>query len=216
MRLIKIEIQWGQAAQAEKVPGRPAGSLSPSLVEKHLATTNWLQGGPGDSGIDTSMIELSHLEVLPSVTDNTGKSTTPPMVVAVRSRTPNEGSYQVVQSVIDRWEAVEQKQNLPSAYEQLGSRRNSISSELPATMQLHKAAPVTANKVVIAFNTTSFGKFLVVAFADGTVEYRDRLTFEELYATQDLNKVMNLRQIGWTFADEGPCKYPSLIRSSPG
>ncbi|CAJ0546019.1 Ff.00g094920.m01.CDS01 [Fusarium sp. VM40] len=206
LRLIKIEIQWGQAAQAEKVPGRPAGSLSPSLVEKHLATTNWLQGGPGDSGIDTSMIELSHLEVLPSVTDNTGKSTTPPMVVAVRSRTPNEGSYQVVQSVIDRWEAVEQKQNLPSAYEQLGGRRNSISSELPATMQLHKAAPVTTNKVVIAFNTTSFGKFLVVAFADGTVEYRDRLTFEELYAAQDLNKVMNLRQIGWTFLDEGPCQ----------
>ncbi|KAM0225824.1 hypothetical protein ACHAQD_000783 [Fusarium lateritium] len=206
LRLIKIEIQWGQVAQAEKIPGRPAGSLSPSLTEKHLATTNWLQGGPGDSGLDTSMIELSHLEVLPSMTDNTGKNTTPPMVVAVRSRTPNEGSYQVVQSVIDRWEAVEQKQNLPSAYEQLGSRRNSISSELPATMQLHKAAPVTANKVVIALHTTNFGKFLVLAFADGTVEYRDRLTFEELYTAQDLNKVMNLRQIGWTFADEGPCQ----------
>ncbi|KAM0329693.1 hypothetical protein ACHAPQ_006657 [Fusarium lateritium] len=206
LRLIKIEIQWGQVAQAEKIPGRPAGSLSPSLTEKHLATTNWLQGGPGDSGLDTSMIELSHLEVLPSMTDNTGKNTTPPMVVAVRSRTPNEGSYQVVQSVIDRWEAVEQKQNLPSAYEQLGSRRNSISSELPATMQLHKAAPVTANKVVIALHTTNFGKFLVLAFADGTVEYRDRLTFEELYTAQDLNKVMNLRQIGWAFADEGPCQ----------
>jgi hypothetical protein len=154
------------------------------------------------------MIELSHLEVLPSVVDSTGKNTTPPMVVTARSRTPTESSYQGSQSVVDRWEAIEQKQNLPSAYEQLGSRRNSISSELPAVTQLQKVAPVTANKVVVAFQTTSFGKILVLAFADGTVEYRDRLTFEELYTTQELNKVQNLRQIGWTFTDEGPCKYP--------
>lgn len=154
------------------------------------------------------MIELSHLEVLPSVVDSTGKNTTPPMVVTARSRTPTESSYQGSQSVVDRWEAIEQKQNLPSAYEQLGGRRNSISSELPAVTQLQKVAPVTANKVVVAFQTTSFGKILVLAFADGTVEYRDRLTFEELYTTQELNKVQNLRQIGWTFTDEGPCKYP--------
>ncbi|KAF4455021.1 mediator of rna polymerase ii transcription subunit 16 [Fusarium austroafricanum] len=206
LKLIKIEIQWGQASQADKATGRPAGNLSPALVEKHLATTNWLQGGPGDSNLDTSMIELSHLEVMPSLIDNTGKNTTPPMVVTVRSRTPNEGSYQGSQSIVDRWEAVEQKQSLPSAYEQLGSRRNSISSELPVVTQLHKIAPVTANKVVVAFQTTSFGKILVLAFADGTVEYRDRLTFEELYTTQELQKVMNLRQIGWTFTDEGPCQ----------
>lgn len=154
------------------------------------------------------MIELSHLEVIPSVVDSTGKNTTPPMVVTARSRTPTESSYQGSQSVVDRWEAIEQKQNLPSAYEQLGGRRNSMSSELPTVTQLQKIAPVTANKVVVAFQTTSFGKILVLAFADGTVEYRDRLTFEELYTTQELNKVQNLRQIGWTFADEGPCKYP--------
>ncbi|KAM0343821.1 hypothetical protein ACHAPU_008090 [Fusarium lateritium] len=219
LRLIKIEIQWGQAAQAEKVPGRPAGSLSPSLIEKHLATTNWLQGGSGDSALDASMIELSHLELLSSVVDSTGKNTTPPMVVTVRSRTPNEGSYQASQTVFDRWEVVEQKLSLPSAFEQLRSRRNSISSELPNVTQLRKAAPVTAPKVAVAFHTTSFGKILVLAFADGTVEYRDRLTFEELYTTQELNKVMNLRQVGWVFADEGPCQqvafsptYSSMVQ----
>ncbi|KAF5626550.1 mediator of rna polymerase ii transcription subunit 16 [Fusarium tjaetaba] len=205
-RITLIEIQWGQASQADKATGRPAGNLSPSLVEKHLATTNWLQGGPGDSSLDISMIELSHLEVIPSLVDSTGKNTTLPLIVTARSRTPTESSYQASQSVVDRWEAIEQKQNLPSAYEQLGGRRNSISSELPAVTQLQKIAPVTANKVVVAFQTTSFGKILVLAFADGTVEYRDRLTFEELYTTQELNKVQNLRQIGWTFADEGPCQ----------
>ncbi|RGP70630.1 mediator of rna polymerase ii transcription subunit 16 [Fusarium sporotrichioides] len=206
LRLVKIEIQWGQASQADKVPGRPAGNLSPSLVEKHLATTNWLQGGPGDPSLDTSMIELSHLEVLPSILDNTGKNPTSPMIVTVKSRTPSEGSYQVAQSVLDRWEIVEQRQNLSSAWEQLGSRRNSISSELPPVTQLRKVSPVISNKVVVAFHTLTFGKILVLAFADGTVEYRDRLTFDEIYTTQEFNKIMNLRQVGWTFTDEGPCQ----------
>lgn len=152
------------------------------------------------------MAELSHLEVLPSLMDSTGMNTTPPMVVVVRSRTSNEGPYQMAQSFIDRWEAIESRQHLHQAFEQLGGRRNSLSSELPNITQLHKVAPVIINKVVIAFHTLHFGKVLVLAFADGTVEFRDRLTFEELYANQDTTKVINLRQLGWTFADEGPCK----------
>jgi mediator of RNA polymerase II transcription subunit 16 len=162
------------------------------------------------------MIELSHIEVLPSVMDNTGKNPTSPMVVTVRSRTPSEGSYQVAQSVLDRWEVVEQKQNLSSAWEQLGSRRNSISSELPPVTQLRKVTHITSNKVVVAFHTLTFGKILVLAFADGTVEYHDRYTFDEIYTAQELDKVMNLRQVGWTFTDEGPCKPPTYNPHGPG
>jgi mediator of RNA polymerase II transcription subunit 16 len=176
------------------------------LVEKHLATTNWLQGGSSDSNNDALMAELSHLEVLPSLMDSTGMNTTPPMVVVVRSRTSSEGPYQMAQGFIDRWEAVESRQHLHQAFEQLGGRRNSLSSELPNITQLRKVTPVIINKVVIAFHTLHFGKVLVLAFADGTVEFRDRLTFEELYTNQDTTKVINLRQLGWTFADEGPCK----------
>ncbi|KAF4464866.1 mediator of rna polymerase ii transcription subunit 16 [Fusarium albosuccineum] len=206
LRLVKIEIQWGQTSQPDKASGRPAGNLNPSLVEKHLATTNWLQGGANDSSHDSFMAELSHLEVLPSLMDNTGKNTTPPMVVAVRSRTPNEGSYQMAQSVLDRWEAVEHRQNLQPAFEQLGGRRNSVSSELPSITQLRKIAPIIINKVIISFHSIAFGKVIVSAFADGTAEQRDRFTFEELYTNQELTKIMNLRQVGWTFADEGPCQ----------
>lgn len=182
-------------------------AFPPTLVEKHLATTSWLQGGPNDANYDASMTELSHLEVLPSLLDSTGKNTVPPMVMAIRSRAPNEGSFQIAQSIIERWEAVEQRQGLHSAFEQLGHRRNSVSSELPNVTHLRKVDSVIINKVVIAFNSINFGKVLVLAFADGSVEYRDRFTFAELYTTEETTRVMNLRQVGWAFADKGPCEY---------
>lgn len=208
LRLLKIEIQWGgPGSQPDKNPLPQNARLSPSLVEKHLAATTWLQTGSRDASNDISMAELSHLHVLPSIMDNTGKSIVPPTIVAIRTRSPTPGSYQVAQTVIDRWEAVsEPRQNLHPAFEQLGNRRNSDATEQTAPTRLRKLEPIVLNKMVINFQSIQFGKVLVLTMADGTVEYRDRYTFEEIYATEDTDKVMNLRQVGWTFGGEGPCQ----------
>ncbi|KAL7786186.1 mediator complex, subunit Med16 [Trichoderma ceciliae] len=208
LRLLKIEIQWGgPGSQPDKNPLPQNARLSPSLVEKHLAATTWLQTGPGEADNDSSMAELSHLHVLPSIMDNTGKSTAPPMIVAIRTRAPANGSYQVAQTVIDRWEAVvEPRHNLHLAFEQLGSRRNSDAPEQTAHTRLRKLEPIIINKVLISFQTIQFGKVLVCTMADGTIEYRDRYTFEEIYATENTSKVMTLRQVGWTFGEDGPCQ----------
>lgn len=208
LRLLKIEIQWGgPGSQPDKNPLPQNARLSPSLVEKHLAATTWLQTGSRDANNDVSMAELSHLHVLPSIMDNTGKNIVPPTIVAIRTRSPTPGSYQVAQTVIDRWEAVsEPRQNLHPAFEQLGHRRNSDATEQTAPTRLRKLEPIILNKMVISFQPIQFGKVLVLTMADGTVEYRDRYTFEELYATEDTDKVMNLRQVGWAFGGEGPCQ----------
>ncbi|KAL7945985.1 mediator complex, subunit Med16 [Trichoderma barbatum] len=208
LRLLKIEIQWGgPGSQPDKNPLPQNARLSPSLVEKQLAATTWLQTGPGDANNDASMAELSHLHVLPSIMDNTGKSTVSPMIVAIRTRATTAGSYQAPLTIIDRWEAiVEQRQNLHPAFEQLGNRRNSEVPEQTAHTRLRKLEPITINKVLINFQPIQFGKVLALTMSDGTVEYRDRFTFEELYATEDTNKVMHLRQVGWTFSEEGSCQ----------
>ncbi|KAF7557671.1 hypothetical protein G7046_g5986 [Stylonectria norvegica] len=206
LRLVKLEISWGGGSQADKSTNPQSKLLDPSLVESQLATTTWLQGGSNDLSHDAYMAELSHLEVLPSQLDNTGQNTMPAVVVAIRSRAPNEGSFQMAQSILDRWEVVEQTQDLHPAFEQLGARHSSNSSDLPSITQLRKIDPIVINKIVIGFHSIRFGKTLVLAFSDGTVEYRDRFTFEQIYTTEDMNKVMNLRQAGWCFADEGPCQ----------
>lgn len=161
--------------------------------------------------MDLSMTELSHLHVLPSLIDNEGKNTSPPLVVAIRSSLPPQGSFQDAQSIIDRWEVVEQRQSLHPAFEQLGSRRNSVTTtELPKITRLRKLEPLVINKIVIRFQTMHFGRTIIVNYADGSVEYRDRFTFEEIYVNQDLNQIMHLRQVGWTFPEGFPCEFEKL------
>src|SRR5690348_2286857 len=111
LSLVKIEIHWaGAGAQLDKNNPIPQNvRLNPSLVERHLATTSWLQSGLGDAGPSTSLAELTHLQVLPSLIDHTGKNVVPPIIVAVRSRASVPGSDDMLQSIIERWEAVEQR-----------------------------------------------------------------------------------------------------------
>jgi mediator of RNA polymerase II transcription subunit 16 len=45
-----------------------------------------------------------------------------------------------------------------------------------------------------------------IAYADGTVEYRDRITMEETYNEITLDRVTTLNQVGFTFAEETPCE----------
>ncbi|KEY74115.1 hypothetical protein S7711_05365 [Stachybotrys chartarum IBT 7711] len=210
MSLVKIEIHWaGAGTQLDKNNPIPQNvRLNPSLVERHLATTSWLQSGLGDAGPGTSPAELTHLQVLPSLIDQTGKNMVPPMIIAIRSRASLPGSDDLVQSIIERWEAIEQRQSLHPAFEQLGSRGSSISSEKPNATHLRRLDPIVVDKVVVGFQTVQFGKVAILTFADGTVQFRDRFTFEELYATPNLTKVSNLHQAGWTYTDNGPCKSP--------
>lgn len=180
--------------------------LNPALVETHVASESWLCAGPNENTHDASMAELSFLHVLPAVMDNTGSSTVPPLVLSVRSRDVGDASFQEAQSVLDRWEAVESKQHLDSAFEQLGSRRNSISSDLPNITKLRKLESIMISKVIIGIQDIQYGKIIILTMSDGSIEYRDRFTFNEVYSAQDVSKVMTLRQVGWELSDDGPCK----------
>lgn len=178
--------------------------LNPSLVETHLATTELCSVDVGD---ELSTAELSQLYTLPSLVDNTGKNTSTPIIIAVRTTVSGTGTFQVAQSILDRWEVVEERQTLGTAFEQLGTRRNSVSSELPTNFVLKKLEPIIINKTVIGVHPIQFGKVLLLAMADGTVEQRDRFTFEELQGEQEAEKISDLRQIGWNFSDEGTCEF---------
>jgi mediator of RNA polymerase II transcription subunit 16 len=67
--------------------------------------------------------------------------------------------------------------------------------------KLRKLEPIIMNKTLIRVQTMHFGRTMILNFSDGSVEYRDRFTCEELYNTEDLNQITHLRQVGWEFPE---------------
>jgi hypothetical protein len=63
------------------------------------------------------------------------------------------------------------------------------------------------NKIIVALDTMNLGKVLFLAYADGSVEYRDRLTMAETFNDGDLDRVWHLSQIGFSYPDDEPCAY---------
>lgn len=51
-----------------------------------------------------------------------------------------------------------------------------------------------------------FGRVICFAFSDGTVQYRDRFTMDEIYHVQDLHRITSPLQVGFHFEPETPCK----------
>ena len=131
MRLVKLNIQWGQAGGDKQPPGTVP--LNPSLSDSRLASTSWHQPGPTDSPFDPSMGLLSIIEILPSTLENDAHSWAPPLILIVRSHVGSPGSpFQETQSIVDRWQVLtDQQQSVHQAFLSLGGQKQTAGSELP-------------------------------------------------------------------------------------
>jgi mediator of RNA polymerase II transcription subunit 16 len=132
LRTVRASISWNQP-KSDKIP--PASlPVQPTIKTKHLAVTSWAHdinsNAVNASNMEASMVQLSHLEILPPCSDARGKIL-PPTIVAIRSHLPASSSHynQDVHTTVDRWEVHEKLQSVHPAFEQLSSRRNSIVSQ---------------------------------------------------------------------------------------
>jgi mediator of RNA polymerase II transcription subunit 16, fungi type len=137
--------------------------------------------------------------------DQAGSSWTPPLIIAVRSHLPSpESPFQEAQSIVDRWHILsDQRQSIHPAFAALGAQR--LAQEPKPVTRLQKGEPLVFNKIIIGIQHVQFGKVIGIFFADGTVEYRHRITLEEVYNDQNLDSVSHLHQVGFSFADATPC-----------
>jgi mediator of RNA polymerase II transcription subunit 16 len=62
------------------------------------------------------------------------------------------------------------------------------------------------NKTVIATHLINLGKVVCFAYSDSSVEYRDRGTMNEIWTDRDLDRVMHLSQIGFSYLEDEPCE----------
>ncbi|KAL2020886.1 hypothetical protein VTK56DRAFT_7877 [Thermocarpiscus australiensis] len=206
LRVERVSIQWGLPQVDKQVP---PGSMPmrPSLRESHVAATSWFQLVPSESLLDSCMAQLSHVEMLPPLFEGPSQVVAPPVVLTVRSYMPSDSStyHQECQSIIDRWEVLsDQPQSLHPAFGQLGSK-NGAGPPLPTMNRLRKLDPLILPKIVVTVNTIQLGRVLCFAFSDGTVQYRDRFTMNEIYNQHNTNSIMSPLEVGFQFVDSSPC-----------
>ncbi|KAI1337449.1 RNA polymerase II mediator complex subunit Sin4 [Xylariaceae sp. FL0016] len=206
LRVVQVGINFNPAKPENPQAVPPGGhSLSPQLAKRHVAVTSWYDAG---EHLDSAMTKISHIEIIPAQLQIQSKSWTPVQVLTVRSFVPepNLPYGHDVQSVIDRWELHQQQpQNLHPAFEQLGSRRNSVGTVPPTAARLKKLGSTVVNKVVMGVNILSLGKVICFTYHDGTVEYRDRYTMDELYREPKLDQISSIFEAGFTHSGEASC-----------
>ncbi|KAK4195172.1 putative mediator of RNA polymerase II transcription subunit 16 [Triangularia verruculosa] len=210
LRVIRVSLNWGNLPSDKQVPPTSI-QVRPTMREMHVASISWLQHGPSESILDFSMAQLSHVLVLPCFmeTSNNPPTFASALVVTVRSYLPNETSPydQEPQSIIDRWEVLNDQPQAPHpAFEQLGSR-NGAAGAPPTMTRLRKLEPVTIPKIIISIQATTIqlGKVICVTFSDGTIQYRDRLTMAEVFNEHNTDTINSPHQVGFQFEDPTPC-----------
>ena len=130
LRTVRVNIKWGNKPN-EKTNLNVPVAVNPSISVGHLAVSNWMDGTASDGSdsfhLQSSMVVLSHLVLIPPTPDGPTGQATLPTILAVRSHLPMSPSHfnQDIHSTIDRWELRESAQSIHTAFEQLGSRRRS-------------------------------------------------------------------------------------------
>ncbi|KAM3071384.1 Mediator of RNA polymerase II transcription subunit 16 [Clarireedia jacksonii] len=217
LRTIRALIDWGLPKTNEKFNPQTV-PVNASLRIKPLASTTWVHA-PGDnpntSHLESFMTQLSHLEFLPACADPQGRITSPPTILAVRSYLPGSTSHynQEVHTIIDRWEVKDRSQTVHSAFEHLSSRRSSIATQPSPISYLKKVESITINKIVVGLQPMNLGKVICFAYSDSSVDYRDRITMSETFNDGDLDRVVHLSQIGFTYTEDEPCLQVALSPS---
>ncbi|KAI1180670.1 RNA polymerase II mediator complex subunit Sin4 [Nemania sp. FL0916] len=209
LRVVQVGINFDplKADNAQNASSA-AYPIHPSLGKRHVAVTSWFQTGMCESALDASMSKISHIEMLPPHLDVHTKQTSPIMVITVRSYIPepNSAYNQEAQSIVDRWELLtEQKQTVHTAFERLSVRRNSVGSTPPSTTRLKKLDSMVVNKIILGVNVASSGRVISFYYQDGSVDYRDRFTMQELYREPNLDRVQSILEAGFSQAGEPSC-----------
>ncbi|OAA61254.1 RNA polymerase 2 mediator complex subunit [Niveomyces insectorum RCEF 264] len=220
LKVVRAAIHWNLPPHDKQVPPHTV-QLNPMLQQKPAAVTTWLQHGAGELQLDISADQISHLEVLSSAAVGPNQPWSPPLVLTVRTYmpTPNTSPYQQpdAQSIIDRWELLVDTppQPLHPAFEQVGIKprpQQQAQAQANATglTRLHKLEPIFLNKVVVAVHTIQFGKVVCFAFSDGTVQYRDRFTMQEIYTEPNHERIFTLQEANFHFTDN-VAEYAAVV-----
>ncbi|MCJ1251659.1 mediator complex subunit [Trapelia coarctata] len=215
LRLYRVAIDW------QVSPGKDQAGSLPKVTLQHLETVDEFQPASEQNNLQSNHYmmpsfeaRLSHLELLPPALDMLTKENTLPTILATFSYLPPQynGAETREQpfSIISRWELRSGKLALHSAFMSLTSKKASSPSTLKEETALRRLEDVRLDRIVVQIQLLSDNITLSIAYSDGSVEFRDRTTLQNLPLDDMPNKATSLPQIGFRFGIVEPCLHMAL------
>lgn len=194
-RMLAISIEWNVSQQA-RPNGQPSIRLNPSLDVVHLA------GLENVAAQHAELTQLTGLTLLPSAPDFSIDQQLPslPTIVATftHAALPSSTSQHLVErfTAISRWQLESIHSNMHESFGNL-KQNASATPTLPPNQCLQRLPDQITMKLVLSLKPTSFGTLLVFIMSDGSVEFRDRNTFNIIEPSMDTTIASSLPQSGF-------------------
>lgn len=128
-----------------------------------------------------------------------------PIILALYSHNSLTGHFN---TIILRWKLDESNAIVEPTFSQLSTKKSS-NDRLPDERILRPLEEICLDRLVVDIHLLSHDTVIALCYNTGEVEFRDHdlnaLTFDD-----DLNRVISLNRIGFSFSDSEPCLQTSL------
>ncbi|KAI5808817.1 mediator complex, subunit Med16 [Peziza echinospora] len=203
LRLYRINITWELGSHQPGAP-QPPPPINAILTVKRFKIEA-LPRPLDHPTIDMSKAFLTNLEVIPPTFSGPGRGQFFPTTVMAVYSVMNVGGPS---SVVVRWILREMPASLHPSFDQLGVRRNSISTPATKEIDLVRASEdLIIDKVIIGVTHAPYALDIKFSCIDGSVESRDRNSLKNYPKPHDRPSgdiVFNMTHAGFEFPVASP------------
>lgn len=194
-RLVVISIEWNASQQA-RPNGQTSIRVNPSMDVVHLTGLDNVTAQHAD------LTNLTGLMLLPAISDSPADQQlpSPPTIVATftHAALPSSTTQHLTErfTAISRWQL---ETVFPAMHESYGNlKQNSHATpNLSPNQCLQRLPDLITMKLALSMKPTSFGTLLAFIMSDGSVEFRDRNTFNTIEPSMDTTIASSLPQAGF-------------------
>ena len=194
-RMLAITIEWNPSQQA-RPNGQPSIRVNPSLDITHIAGLDHVAAQHADT---TQLTGLTLLAASPDLSADQQLPSLPTIVATfTHAALPSSTTQHLVErfTTISRWQLEIISPTMHESYSNLKQNAGATPAQ-PSFQFLQRLPDEIAMKLVLSLKTTSFGTLLAFIMSDGSVEFRDRNTFNIIEPSMDTTVASSLPQSGF-------------------
>ncbi|MCJ1388619.1 mediator complex subunit [Xylographa bjoerkii] len=215
LRLYRAAIDWQQPTGKDQLASGPRISFQHlETIDDCCPMLDYITQNQETYILPSSEAQLSHLELLPQAADPRSKESASPTILATFSYLPNHYTDNEIReqpyTILSRWVMRNVESTLHTAFGSLTSKKSNSPVRLKESAALVRLQDVRVEHIAIDLQQINLSTALAVAYSDGSVDFRDRFTMQNMVPDEEPDKVTSLIQVGFGFQATDPCLHVAL------